>query len=179
MSNERNLATFYVLKAHVVRPYMLDPFCSHIRQCHHDCCVIDMGVAPMQANSAHFPRHVWYSQNLNPLETWNEADNYHRQRKGVCECVHSRDYKNNFTSWDSDRIYRFDNVFRYTCGIIAKTEDHLFEFLAQKNQWSTEHQTFVRSLHPMARRICRFFQRCVHRPYIAPEWSSGLWNLDG
>jgi hypothetical protein len=46
-------------------------------------------------------------------------------------------------------------VYKYTFGVVAKTEHDLFQFLAKRNQWSLEHQKNVRSIHPMARMICR------------------------
>lgn len=146
------------------RPYMLDPFCGHERQCRHDCCDIVKPVVPLEAENDYFPRDMWHSNNFDPHNTRENPDDFFEIRQSVCGCSYHKQFLDN--GWDGD--------FHYTFGVIAKTEDHLFDFLSKKNQWSLEHQTRVRSIHPMARKICNRCRDAYMLYSVLPAGPPGL-----
>ena len=125
---------------------MLDPFCSHPRQCRHECCDIVKRVSPMDEGNAYYPNQVWHSNSFDPRNNRENPRNFSDRRRPVCNCSYNREFVEDETSWDK--------TFKYTFGVIAKTDDHLFKFLAKLNEWSLEYQDVVRSIHPMARMIC-------------------------
>lgn len=118
---------------------MLDPFCCHPRQCRHDCCAMTRPVFPMEEGKYYCPRNIWDNFTFDSHNTRENPDNFADRRRGVCNC-----------SFIKEHI----SYFKYTFGVVAKTEEHLFEFLSKKNQWSHDYQNLVRSIHPMARLIC-------------------------
>jgi hypothetical protein len=131
---------------------MLDPYCSHDKQCPHEAIQSAVKEGAPVNPSEEYPglEMEWKSRYLDRDNTREDPVNYYDRRTSVCECLYSKDTKDIETG-----EYEWDKMFKYTFGVVAKTEEHLFDFLTKKNQWTPEHQRFVRSIHPMARKICR------------------------
>lgn len=143
---------------------MLDPFCSHSRQCRHDCCDIVQRVGPiMDEGNNYFPDEVWHSNSFDPHHTRVSPWDFVDQKRLVCDCSYSKRFVEGQS--DEDLASKASN---YTFGVIAKTDDHLFDFLAKTNQWSLEHQAKVRSIHPMARMICSHCRRAYMLYLLLP-----------
>jgi hypothetical protein len=104
----------------------------------------------VDSGQSYFPAEVWHSRRLNPPDVWGNLEHYADQRRPVCNCAHNKEHVPEAFRWSTK-----SKIFIYTFGVIAKTEDDLFQFLTKRNHWNLEHLNIVRSIHPMARMICR------------------------